>query len=114
MVLTMMNTSFDHSKANVEQSKLSIGGIGGIGDSKLNQQFYGPEVGKPSQNNSPTKVPPIQPVYVLSESKERMEQSKNSRRESDNGNFELSYSRESMYEQSVEPNQVNKIKKYEE
>jgi hypothetical protein len=54
MVLNMMNTSFDHSKANIDQSKLSIG------DSKLNNEFYGPSVGnKPGQSKSPTKVPPI-------------------------------------------------------
>lgn len=73
----MMNTSFDHSKANIDHSKLSLD------NSKLHQEFYGPEIGKGGQSKvTISKVPPVQPIYVLSDSKEKLEGSKNSRRDS--------------------------------
>lgn len=102
-----MNTSFDHSKIN-EQSKLSLD------NSKLHQEFYGAEIGGSKSNRVPAnpshKVPQVQPIYGLkSDHKDRLEHSKNSKRESDNANFELSYSRESMYEESLEQMGMHKL-----
>jgi hypothetical protein len=88
VVFHLMNSSVDHSKANIEHSKLSLD------NSKLQQEFYGAEAsGRSNRQPSSSSKLPGGSSHNRSEHRDKMEHSKNSRRESDNANLELSYSR---------------------
>jgi hypothetical protein len=80
-----MNSSFDHSKAAIDQSKISLD------NSKLQQEFYGLDsAGRSGRapNISAGKIPSQPQLSALvSDRKEKMEHSKNSRKESENINF---------------------------
>ena len=62
-----MNSSFEHSKAGMDFSKLSNE------NSKLQSEFYGGEAGGKSNRQQSHKVPQVQPVYGLkSDHKDKM------------------------------------------
>jgi len=67
VVFNLMNSSFEHSKAGMDFSKLSNE------NSKLQVEFYGGEVGGKSNRQPAQKVPQVQPVYGLkSEHKDKL------------------------------------------